>query len=508
MRQLAKVADNIVALLVRQFLTWSLTAVLMIFFLPRHLGDAGLGKITFAVNLIPMLLVATNLGTATFTVKQVALDRNRLSQMLWHAYAIRLVIGVLIAAGVVLGAELSHVEPDMKRVLVIAAVMLIIMGFDAAQIAALQGLEEMRWIALAEVANKTTLLLVGIPVLVTGRGVVAYAVAMLIGSLVGFLVNFSMVARRYLRRPSLNSDIVRTLMIGGFPFLMTGAIFQFYSSSDALTLRFLTHDSVVGWYGAANQLYGTLNFVPLVIVTALLPALTRFHKEDKKTMRIAVEKGLLGVLVTGVPIAMASIVLSGDLIRLLHYPSEFSHSVPLLAILALTLPVTGSLMLVSTVVIAADKQKQWAAVMGVTAIISLVINVPFIIIFDHAYGNGAIGVSISAVLSESLMLALGIRLVPEGIIGRNIVIGLARTVAASLVMFAAMGAVKLVHDPGFIPLVLLGGPIYLGTLVAVRGVTIGEIKFLISTALSRGRGGGEMFEGAGFSVSASEREGA
>ena len=102
MRQLAKVADNIVALLVRQVLTWSLTAVLMVFFLPRLLGDAGLGKITFAIAVITVLLVFTNLGTATFTVKQVALDRSRVSDILWHAYALRLVMGLLAGAVVLL----------------------------------------------------------------------------------------------------------------------------------------------------------------------------------------------------------------------------------------------------------------------------------------------------------------------------------------------------------------------------------------------------------------------
>ncbi len=489
MRQLAKVADNVIALFVRQLLTWSLTGILMIFFLPRLLGDQGLGKITFAINLLPMLLVVTNLGTVTFTVKQVALDRSRLSQMLWHAYAIRLVLGVLLGAGMVLGVQMSGVDTDTKRVLSIATAMLVVMGLDAAQVSALQGLENMRRIAMAEVANKAALLVVGITVLVSGWGVVAYAMAMLCGVFVGFLVNFSYLARHHLRWPSFSRSTARYLLVGGFPFLMTGAIYQFYSSSDAVMLRFLTRDAVVGWYGAANQLYGTLNFVPLLIVTAMLPALTRFHKEDKQTMRVAVEKGMLAVLMTGVPIAAGCIILSGDLIRMLHYPAEFSHSVPLLAILALTLPVTGSLMLVGTVVIAADKQKQWAIVMAITTVVSIAIEVPFIIVFDRAYGNGAIGVSVAAVLSEGFMLALGIRLIPKGVVGREIAVGLVRTVAASAVMFVVMGGVKLLHDPGFIPLVMLGGPVYLASLLAVRGVTPAELRFLINAALSRGHAG-------------------
>ena len=154
-----------------------------------------------------MLLVVTNLGTATFTVKQVALDRSRVSDILWHAYALRLVMGLLVGAAVILvAAHLSGLDNDIEvgaqhRRRRSSSVM----GFDAAQIAALQGLENMRRIAMAEVAGKATLLVVGITVLETGHGVVAYAWRCSVGSLVGFLVNFSYLARRYLRRPSLSS---------------------------------------------------------------------------------------------------------------------------------------------------------------------------------------------------------------------------------------------------------------------------------------------------------------
>jgi O-antigen/teichoic acid export membrane protein len=492
MRQLEKVADNVVALLVRQVLTWSLTAVLMIFFLPRMLGDVGLGKITFAVALITMLLVVTNLGTATFTVKQVALDRSRLSQILWHAYVIRLVMGLVAGGAVVLATHLSGIDADSKRVLSVASLTIIVMGLDAAQIAALQGLENMRWIALAEVASKTTLLVIAIAVLVTGHGVFAYALAMLCGAVVGFLVNFSYLARRQLRRPSLSPTAVRWLIVGGLPFLMTGALLQFYLWSDTLALRFLTRDAVVGWYGAAMQLYGTMNFVPLVVITALLPALTRFHAGDKATMRVAVEKGMLAVLTTAMPLAAGSLLLSSELIGFLHYPSEFEHSAPLLAILALTLPVTGSLMLVGTVVIAADKQKEWAITVLVTSIISLAINVPFILFFDRVYNNGAIGVAIGAVLSEALMMALGIRLMPRGLMGRPVLIAAARCAAASLLMLVAIGAVKLLLDPGFVPLVCLGVPVYFSALLALGGITVSELKFLVGAALFRRRAAEEM----------------
>ena len=510
MEQLSKIADNIMALLLRQVLTWSLTAVLMIFFLPRHLGDEGLGKITFAIALVTILLVVTNLGTATFTVKQVALDRRRLSDLLWSAYALRLVLGVTVGVAVMFAVHLSTLSAVSKAVLSVFSVTLIVMGLDAAQVAALQGLEEMRRIALAEVANKSTVLVLAAAVLVSDHGVVAYALAVLMGACVGFSVNFSYLARRHLRRPSVRVAAIRYLVIGGLPFLMTGAITQLYGWTDAVILGFMTRDAVVGWLGAARQLIGSLNFVPLAVITAMLPALTRFHAQDRESMRVAVEKGMLAVLTTTVPLAAAFCLLSGDLIGFLRYPSEFQNSAPLLSLMAITLPVTGALMLIGTVVIAADRQKQWAITMALGLVANLALNVPLIALFDRAYANGAIGLALAAVISEAVLIVLGVRLLPAGVIGRPVLLAAVRSVGASLLMVAVMVATRAVIDPGFLPLLALGALVYFAALLALRGVTIGEIRFLLAT-FTYGRREREepqpMESGAGLSIGTRVEEG-
>jgi O-antigen/teichoic acid export membrane protein len=81
---------------------------------------------------------------------------------------------VAVLAGAVILSRLTFPLSTMTQgVLSIASLTLIIMGLDAALIAALQGLENMRRIAMAEVAGKATLLVFGITVLETGHGVVA-----------------------------------------------------------------------------------------------------------------------------------------------------------------------------------------------------------------------------------------------------------------------------------------------------------------------------------------------
>jgi O-antigen/teichoic acid export membrane protein len=485
MKQLSIVVDNIVALLLRQVLTWTLTAILMVFFLPRYLGDEGLGKIVFAVALTTMLLVLTNMGTATFTVKQLALDRSRVSELLWNAYGIRLLSGLLIAGALVSVVHFLALEPDAKAVLYIASATMIVMGLDKAQVAAIQGLENMRWIAAAEVANKATVMVLGIAVLVAGHGVVTYALVLLVGASVSFLVNGSYLGLRYLRWPRFSVGTAMLLIVGGFPFFVTGALGQVYMWADIVVVRLMTRDEVVGWLGAAVQLYTTMNVVPLVIVTAMLPALTRFHAEDRETMRVAAQRSVQAVLITGVPLAMALMLLSGDVIHFLRYPGEFGHSVPLLALLAVNMPVTGTLMIVGTIVIAANRQRQWAIAMLLTTVLSLILDPGLVLVFDRFYGNGAIGAVVTTVIAEGFMISIGLRLMPEGLLDRGMFSILFRALGASLAMVGAMGAAKAVLEPGLVPLALIGAPVYCVALLAAGGVTAGDIKALAGSILRR-----------------------
>ena len=484
MTPFARIIDNIIALFVRQLLTWTLTAILIVF-LPKYLGDEGLGKVIFAISLTTMLLVLTNMGTATFTVKAVALDRGRLSELLWNAYAIRLLSGIAIAGSVAALTRFMSLDGQAAAVIYLASGMMVVSALDKAQVAAIQGLEEMRWPAMAEVLNKATVMSLGVFLLVTGHGPAAYAFALLAGTTVSFLFNGWYVARRHLSWPKISFSASKALLIGGFPFFLTGALGQIYMWQDAVILRLMTRDAVVGWYGAAVQLFATVNVVPLVIVTAILPALTRFYAQDKESLRIAAQRSVQAVLTTGVPLALALMLVSGDIIHFLRYPSAFSHSIPLLSLLAFNVPVTGTLMLVGTIVIAADRQKRWAMTMLLTTVLSLVLNPFLILTSDNLFQNGAIGAAVTSIVAEAFMIGIGLRLLPPQVLDKSSVGVLARSLVASLVMVGVMGAAKVLLDPGLIPLVLVGGPTYVVSLLAVGGVTLGELKLLLLIASRR-----------------------
>ena len=88
--------------------------------------------------------------------------------------------------------------------------------------------------------------------------------------------------------------------------------------------------------------------------------MSRLHKDGSDELVRLTRIGITAIFLTGLPLAVALAILSGQIIDFLHYPDGFEHSVPLLAILAMSLPLTGVLMLIGTTAAAVDRQADWA----------------------------------------------------------------------------------------------------------------------------------------------------
>ena len=241
----------------------------------------------------------------------------------------------------------------------------------------------MRWLAVTEVANKAVTAVAGVTVLLLGYGVVAFGLVVFAGAVVALAVDAAALLSFGLKRPHLDLSLMKVMVWGGIPFLSAGAITQVYQWMDVTSLQLLTRQAVVGWYGAALQLVTTLHFLPLVLVTALLPAMTRLHANRDRRLREYGAPGH-GAGVSGRPaLGVGLSLMAHTVIRLLGYPDAFDQSVPVLVVLAVTLPISGALMIMNMIVIAMDEQAEWVKLMVVALIVGFILNFALITGFDR-----------------------------------------------------------------------------------------------------------------------------
>ncbi len=488
-----RLIDNVGALILRQASTWSLTFILILY-LPRYLGDTGFGMVTFATALVPLLLIVTNLGVGTYLVKRIAVEPDRWSELFWDAVALRL-LGTLAVLVVMLPVVELFFAGDLRGLLFLSAAALAVMSVVKTQEFAIQGLEKMRWLAFAEVANKGVVAALGITLLLSGYGVVTYGAVVLLGAIAQLLVNMLPLVSLGLRRPVWRYGQARLLLIGGLPFFFAGAITHLYTLLDVATLQVMVAQEVVGWYGAAMQLYTTLNFFPLILTTAMLPLMSRLYAERSPQFVPMASKATGFAFMLALPIGVGLAVSSSAVIGLLGYPEAFNHSVPVLVILSLTLIPVSQLMMLYMVITAMDRQREWVRLIAAALVIGLVLNVILIPVTQHMFGNGGIGASIATLTSESIQLLLALKLMPEGLHNRRLAVQSAQAVVAVGVMALVVVGLQVVLDAPIFVFVPAGAATYGAGLLLTGAINISELRGLTRDWLSS-RGGSARIDSA------------
>lgn len=260
---------------------------------------------------------------------------------------------------------------------------------------------------------------------------------------------------------------------------MMGFFVTVYSHIDVVMVRFFANEVVVGWYAAALQIFRTVEFIPLVLTTALLPTVARLHARDTAAMAsIARNSIVLGALLM-VPAAIGMTLIADWVIALLPYPDGFANSIPLIMLLGLATPITALLTILGTIAVAADRQKAWASALGFTLLLNVLLNALFISYFQNSTGNGAIGAVVATIISEALMVIVGIHLMSRDVIGPAVGAKLLSIAVASAGMLGLGLLLKLVGLPA-LAAAGIAGITYVGMVVSLKAITLGDIWFVVA----------------------------
>ncbi|MCH9010329.1 MAG: polysaccharide biosynthesis C-terminal domain-containing protein, partial [Chloroflexi bacterium] len=167
-------------------------------------------------------------------------------------------------------------------------------------------------------------------------------------------------------------------------------------------------------------------------------------------------------------------------------PAEFQNSVPLLTILALTIPATAFLVIIGTVAIAMDRHKAWTYGLLATVSLNVLLNIVFAPIFQERYGNGGIGVAITTFMTEVLMVAIGLWIMPKGLIDRSLIVLFLKVAGSGGLMVIAILGFRIV-GLGDVLQIVLGGAVYVLLVLVTRAVTSNDLRMIRSIVFQKTR---------------------
>jgi O-antigen/teichoic acid export membrane protein len=468
-----RVARNLGALAGGQLVTWTMTLVWTLI-VPRALGPVGLGILVSAQSVAGVLGIVLGLGTRQYLVREIVLLPHEGSKLVGTALVLRLMLAPLVGIAAVLWAYFAHYSHEATVVLYLITAMTIFTLMAEPMQAGFQAIERMKYLALADVINKSAQSVIGIALVLVGLRTVGIAASM--ATIAGCVVVLNVVwLRRFLSIDVKTSgQRLASMTKESFTFWAFGLFAFIYFWIDTIMLSLMTPSHVVGWYGSTMQILQTLMFLPVLVSTAWLPRLVNAASVGHRQLVTLARTPVDGVLVISVPIAAGTALIARPLIHVVYGPA-FAHAVPVLMLLACCIPPLYLNIMLAQVLLAEKRQAVWTIVMAAAAIVNPLFNLFLIPYTQRHYGNGAIGAAISLILTEVLMDAVGFMLVGRHVFTRSSIRRCALAILASAGMW---GAAYAAAPLGSALSVLIGGVVLVALVIVLRILTPEEITVL------------------------------
>jgi O-antigen/teichoic acid export membrane protein len=432
----------------------------------RYLGPKDFGYTYLAWTYLAFGFLAVECGQSLAVPAMIASRRDRVGEIIGSALAWRLPVAVLVYAMLAAASVLFGYTWDFQVTLFLAAFTFTLGTWSSICQAALQGYERTDLVAFNSMAQQLLLAMFVVPTLVLGGGLRGT----LLAQATAFAV-FLIFATRSLRKiwtgvPRVRFTVLKELFMNGYPFMFMGLAMALQPSVDAVFLaRFGSPDSV-GWFAVARKLMGILVFPVVALVSALYPTLCRLYATDSEGFRKTTVSALRTATILVIPVA-AGCALFPDIGISIFSKASFGPAEDDLRLLAPFLFLVYFTMVLGTCITAIGKKHAWSVTQCLCILVSVVLD-PFLVPwFQQRTGNGGLGVCVSSVLSEILMLVMGLWLMPPGIIDR----ALGRILGVALLSGGVMALVaKLLSD---IPSVLAAAAsvaAYAGCLYLFKGI--------------------------------------
>jgi len=477
------VAKNTLAMGSAQFASQISTFILSIF-LQYYLSNE-YGVYSYAFSLASLIFILSDFGLGFQMVVKVAPRLEIAPRYLTNTILLRGIlgsIGMLITLAVVLVSGLpAYVSWAIMIIALATAFNWISMTFTSMMTA----FEKMHYVLYTSLVERCFTVAVAIGMLMLGYGLGTVVMVVLTGSVLYMALSF-VVTSRYVvkpaRRPSLKE--AREQLRTGVPFALTGVMQTSMYSLNAVLIwnlimwfngstELAAHDTAV--YNLGFNLVVALIAVPTILISALMPVISRLYQTSTDLTRLTQQKVMKYMFTLGLPITVGGILLAEKIITLLYAP-EFWDSSAVFRLLVPAIAINYFGTGIGSVLASADRIRLNTMASTTGAIVNAVLClalIPFL---------GATGGAIAFSLACLGMTGSALYFMSKHVFKVDLADILARPILAA----AGMGAV-LILLPGLslIPSLLIGAGAYF-VLLYIVGALDKEDKEILVKILKKG----------------------
>ncbi len=372
---------------------------LLMVYIARTLGDVGVGQYSFLFAFGYLIVILCNPGMGYLIIKDIPADKNLTSQYANNILSVKAILAVVSATAAVFLLMFIRDDILIVRSFMIVAIIYMVASVGSVFENILNANERMDLTALIDVIERAVALCVGVVLLYITRSLLYLVLALLISSLVKYILYFMFSRRDFVFGLGIDFALWKRLFVRSLPFALSISFLYVYYKIDTVMLSLMVGDQVTGWYSAAYRLIDVVHYVPLLIVAAILPPMALYSRKDTGVLTDIFNRSFRYLVILALPIGVGMFLLAPRLI-LFVFGEGFENAAPALRILIWAEVFAFLNYLGGHLLNMIDRQKIYTVIIGATVAFNIILNLILIPGYHH------IGAAVATLLCELLIFAL------------------------------------------------------------------------------------------------------
>ena len=399
MSQVKTIFKNMSWLLVSQIIG-SVFGFIWTILLARYLGVNDYGIFGFAVSFTTIVGIIDDLGISTHIVRHIATDYDSAPKYLGNALPLKLIFSSFKVILTVIILIIQGVNEFTLTITLLFTLEMVFKSYISLLNGSFQAFEYGKYQGIGNTILNTLTLTFIIISIYTDIGLFGVAVSYILANAITFAYEYYALNKNVTKPQfELDTAFCKQIAMLSIPFAITAILANVYYSIDVVMLSHMVGDYATGIYNATYKLISVLTVFYSVYTAVIFPVMSKFFEKDESMLLVSFEKSIKYLLMIIVPLAVATVFYSTDVIHLI-YGHEYDAASSVLSILIWTVCLLFISGACNNLLNASHKELTVTKIYAAAAVFNIVFN---LFMIPHLSYDGA---AITTVLSDLLIVIL------------------------------------------------------------------------------------------------------
>ncbi len=395
----------------------------------RKLGAEGFGLFAFALSFAGIFAFLADFGFSTLVLRNIARDKTEMKEYFDNIIFIKTVLGIAVFLLIIFSAQLLSFDSSTNILIYLAGAVAIINTFSDFFRSFFRAFEKMQWEAFSKIAEGILLALVIGFLIFNNAGLKEIFYGYIFAEVIILIVNLLILKLRFLKeglfkKYKINRGKIKYILKESAPLVFSAVFISIYYYIDQIMLGIISTKTDLGYYSAAQRIVYGLSMFYMIIAISFSPQITYFFKEDKKQLKLLLEKMNRIMLAIAIPIGIGGTVFAPEIINFI-FGNEYARSILAFQILIWSQAIVFVSACYGNALIMCNKQDKYLYGVALGAIINIILN--YILIIKYSL----YGASVATVITQIVIFIYMHKILNKNIIKINFYQYIAKPLLAS-----------------------------------------------------------------------------